>query len=175
MIVLTPRDYRVQPWANGRGTTTELARQDGAAGLDWRLSMAQVTEAGPFSIFPGIDRSLTVIDGPGFVLSGPQILQARPMQPVSFPGDVAIAAQVVTGPAVDFNVMWARDRYTACVTATPQARLSGEVIAVLAVDAGTITLDGQPRTLGRHDLVLARAGLSVAADTAILAVTLRRI
>ena len=94
------------PWANGRGVTVEMARVDGPDGLLWRLSMARVDEDGPFSIFPGITRNLTVITGPGFRLHGNGIdLTARPLSPVVFPGDVPIAAAGVMAPSEDFNVM----------------------------------------------------------------------
>ena len=37
--LLTAAEFRRLPWANGRGTTLELVRQDDAAGaLLWRLS-----------------------------------------------------------------------------------------------------------------------------------------
>jgi hypothetical protein len=84
----------------------ELARRDDAGGMVWRLSVAQVVEDGPFSRLPGIRRSLTVIEGPGFSLAGEGIaLRADPLVPVAFAGDIAIAAQGVTGPSRDFNVM----------------------------------------------------------------------
>lgn len=103
---LTPADYRTQPWANGRGQTVELARQDGPEGMLWRLSVATVAENGPFSRFPGIRRNLTVIDGPGFRIRGDGIdLDAAPLSPVAFPGDATVSAEGVTGPSRDFNVM----------------------------------------------------------------------
>jgi len=103
---LTSADYRVMPWANGRGTTTELIRVERDGTLDWRLSMAQVVEDGPFSRLPGIARNLTVIAGPGFDLVGPGLrLPARPKEPVAFSGDLDIRAEGVTAPSVDFNVM----------------------------------------------------------------------
>ncbi len=99
--IRTPADYRIMPWANGRGQTTELLREDGL-----RLSIATVTEDGPFSIFPGITRNLTVITGPGFRLQGDGIaLAAHPLIPVAFPGDMPIHATGVTAPSEDFNVM----------------------------------------------------------------------
>ena len=101
MILRRATDYRIMSWANGRGTTTELLREDGL-----RLSVATVTEDSPFSIFPGITRNLTVITGPGFRLHGNGIdLTARPLSPVVFPGDVPIAAAGVMAPSEDFNVM----------------------------------------------------------------------
>ena len=57
---LTKADYRTMPWANGLGQTVEMIRVEGDQGLLWRLSMASVVEDGDFSIFPGIERNLTV-------------------------------------------------------------------------------------------------------------------
>lgn len=104
--VLGPEDFRQMPWANGKGITTELARQDRDGRMLWRLSRASVVENGPFSIFLGVERNLTVLTGPGFDLSGGGIsLKARPFVPVAFPGDVPVAASAVSAASDDFNVM----------------------------------------------------------------------
>ncbi len=107
--LLTARDFTPMPWANGKGVTVELARSDAGGAMRWRLSRARVVENGAFSIFPGVERVLTVLTGPGFDLVGEGIaLQARPYGPVSFAGDVAVRAVGVTAPSDDFNVMTAR-------------------------------------------------------------------
>ena len=103
---MTRKDYSEMPWANGRGTTIEILRKARVDGqLLWRFSIATVPEDGPFSHFPDIERNLTVIDGPGFDLIGEISLRADLLQPVHFAGDITLAAQNVTGVAVDFNVM----------------------------------------------------------------------
>lgn len=107
---LGPADFRVMPWANGKGTTLELARADRDGRLLWRLSQAAVVEDGPFSRLPGIARNLTVISGPGFDLVGEgEALQARPWAPLAFSGGLALDATGVEGPSEDFNVMTAED------------------------------------------------------------------
>lgn len=106
---LTPADYRAMPWANGRGVTVEMLRVEGDGALKWRLSRASVVADGDFSVFPGVERNLTVISGPGFDLVGPLgVLPARPLVPLAFAGDVPVRAVGVTGPSDDFNVMTAR-------------------------------------------------------------------
>lgn len=151
---MTAADYRVMPWANGRGVTTELIRADRDGALDWRLSMAQVVEEGPFSRLPGVERNLTVIEGPGFDLVGPGVrLAARLLEPVAFSGDQQLAAVGVTGPSVDFNVMTAgRAAKVQVVRGAAVLQPAGAVLCVLALH-----MPG----LGRHDLLIAEAAVSV--------------
>jgi uncharacterized protein len=111
LIHLCPADYARQPWKNGRGCTTELWRLESEGRLLVRLSRAAVVEDGPFSVFPGIERNLTVLSGPGFRLTGGgHDFRCAPLEPVAFPGDVALEATETLGmPSDDFNVMTARD------------------------------------------------------------------
>ena len=53
------------PWRNGGGTTRELAAFPGATRWQWRISVADVVQAGPFSKFPGVSRWFAVLDGAG--------------------------------------------------------------------------------------------------------------
>ena len=169
---LTPADYTTMPWANGRGTTTELIRVDGAGGLLWRLSLASVVEDGPFSIFPGIERNLTVIAGPGFDLVGTGIaLQARALVPIAFPGDVALRAVGTLGATSDdFNVMTARSLPKPQVT----VEHGGAVLAVggtLCLFAlGPVAVNGTG--VARHDLVITAGGATVDGRWPVIAVRL---
>jgi len=168
MIHLTPADYKTMPWSNGKGVTVEMLRVDGEAGLKWRLSRASVVENGPFSIFPGIERNLTVITGPGFDLVGDQRLQARPLVPVAFAGDVAIAAEGVAAPSDDFNVMTARGLPLPEVSVLDDAAQlgAGGTLAIFALAAATV--NGQ--ALGRYDLVLTETAAQI--NGAVIAVRL---
>lgn len=160
---LTPSDYTRQPWRNGKGVTVELARADRDGALLWRLSMATVAEDGPFSIFPGVERNLTVLTGPGFRLAGDGIaLDCRPLRPVAFPGDIAVTATVAGGlPSTDFNVMTARALPLPQVTVSdgPLSLPAGGLLAVLALDGAQIG----DRALAPHDLILTEGPLSVTA------------
>lgn len=129
MIHLTPADYRSQPWKNGRGATVELLHlvdPDSGATL-LRLSRASVVEDGPFSLFPGIERNLTVLMGKGFHLHGPGIdLRCDPLVPVAFPGDVEIRVTGTNGlRSDDFNVMTARHLPRPEVTVIEGGSLAG--------------------------------------------------
>jgi environmental stress-induced protein Ves len=103
-------DIPPTPWANGLGKTREFLRRrtpDGA--LICRIAVADVTAPGPFSVLPGIDRTLVLIAGEGFELRcGEQLLTVRALEPVSFSGDEAFVADRVAGPSRDLNVMTGR-------------------------------------------------------------------
>jgi environmental stress-induced protein Ves len=65
MKILRASTHKAMPWKNGGGETAEIAVfPEGASMQDfgWRVSMAKVTENGPFSLFPDIDRTLSILE-----------------------------------------------------------------------------------------------------------------
>jgi len=117
MKIIRAKDCRTTPWKNGGGSTTEIAVAPAGASLDnfdWRISLAQVASDGPFSEFPGIDRTLAVVKGEGLVLSIGQhapLTLSRGSEPISFFGDVASSARLTAGEITDLNVMTRRRRF----------------------------------------------------------------
>ncbi|MRV73359.1 HutD family protein [Duganella sp. FT92W] len=103
------------PWKNGGGSTTEIAiAPQGATfdDFDWRISLATISQSGPFSTFAGIDRTLTLVSGPGVVLdvgNERQVALSEREPTVAFPGEDQVAATVSSGATTDFNVMTRRD------------------------------------------------------------------
>jgi uncharacterized protein len=95
------------PWKNGGGVTREIAALREHDKIIWRLSIADVSEDGPFSAFPGLTRILTVIDGSGIVLtSSDHAVDALFGAPVMFDGGEACESKLIDGPIRDFNVMF---------------------------------------------------------------------
>ncbi|HET6431398.1 HutD family protein [Dyella sp.] len=104
------------PWRNGQGVTREIAVMSPGAGMDdflWRVSLADVVGAAPFSRFPGVDRTIVLIDGAGFhmTLDGAQghDLTTR-CAPFAFPGEAEVAVALAGGATRDFNLMLRRGR-----------------------------------------------------------------
>lgn len=157
---LTPADYTVMPWANGKGTTIEMLKTAEGGRLEWRLSRASVVENGDFSIFPGVERNLTVLTGPGFDLVGDGLhLPARPLIPVAFAGDVPVRAEGVSAPSDDFNVMTDRALprpEVAVVTGTAQIPAGG-ILAVYALAVSQVN----GRTMAAQDLILTEDALHI--------------
>lgn len=170
MIHLTAKDHIRQPWKNGRGTTVELLHlRDPAGATLLRLSRASVVEDGPFSLFPGIERNLTVLSGPGFRLTGPGIdLGCKPLVPVAFPGDVPVtASETGGGPSDDFNVMTARSLPPPQVTVVPEGGLgAGGKLALYAL--GPCRVNGEGMESG--DLILTEGPADVTGAGPVIAV-----
>jgi len=105
------------PWKNGGGVTRELAIAPAGAGIDdfdWRISCAQVASGGAFSAFPGVDRSLAVLDGAGLRLDfagGAPVALGAACAPLQFAGEQPVTAALLDGPVGDFNVMTRRARW----------------------------------------------------------------
>lgn len=116
MTVLIPyASLEPQLWKNGGGSTTEIAVAPPGAGFDgfdWRISLATIAQDGPFSVFPGIDRTLALVEGPGasLELDGDTVFALSEDEPViEFPGEAQVVA-TIAGPTTDFNVMTRRSR-----------------------------------------------------------------
>ncbi|PLC02138.1 histidine utilization protein HutD [Variovorax sp. RO1] len=103
---------RAMPWKNGGGTTQEIASWPPSAGLDsfgWRVSIATIASAGPFSVFPGVERQIMLLEGDGvrlFTHDGRVSHRLDvPHRPFVFSGDDPIDCTLLGGASNDFNVM----------------------------------------------------------------------
>jgi environmental stress-induced protein Ves len=149
--ILRAADRTAIPWKNGGGVTREIAGGPPGAGMGdfaWRVSLADVAAGGPFSVFPGVDRILTMVEGAGMDLTldgiGPRLVDTRYL-PQHFPGDVPTDCRLLEGPVVNLNVMHRRGAAAAHVEV-----VRGDV-PIGAPEAGTriaIPLEG-PAVLHR--------------------------
>ena len=104
-------EHRAMPWANGLGTSYEVASDRNADGeWTWRVAIAPVVVDGQFSSLPGVNRELLVIEGNGMVLEvGGESVECWPGRVVRFSGDSTTFARLVDGPVVDLGLMTVRD------------------------------------------------------------------
>ena len=111
MRVIRPSEYRVMPWKNGGGVTTEIFASPPAGDFDWRVSIAKVNGDGPFSTFFGYERHIMTLAGKGMTLDieGRGKFTLEPLRPFSFSGDVQVIGSLLQGSVLDFNLMVRRD------------------------------------------------------------------
>ncbi|MFF4831147.1 HutD family protein [Streptomyces sp. NPDC001315] len=164
MTVLLPAAGRAAvAWKNGGGVTREIAASPPGAGMDafaWRVSLAEVAADGPFSAFPEVERTLTLVEGAGMDLTvgGRRRLVDTRYVPQDFPGDVPTDCRLLGGPVVNFNVMWRRGA-AAPTVAVVRGRLSLRAAHALIVALGEGEGEGEGADvagvrLGRHDALL---------------------
>jgi environmental stress-induced protein Ves len=116
MSIIRLRDCHATPWKNGMGRTRELAVHPAGAGMDdflWRVSVADVDSAAPFSAFAGIDRYIALLQGAGFTMTlddGRVHALTTPFAPFAFAGEAQVTVQLQDGPTRDFNLMLRRER-----------------------------------------------------------------
>ncbi len=132
-------------WRNGAGRKADIA-----AGPDWLVGFAWLDADAPFSDYAGNDRTITLIEGPGFTLdfgpSRPALIARRPHIPSTFDGGWLARCRVPDGPCMVLNAMTARAAWTHSVTVAPAAAIptpSPGGAAFLVVLEGSVTIDGQ--------------------------------
>jgi environmental stress-induced protein Ves len=192
MRIIRASEYRRMPWKNGGGETVEIAISPSDASLDafdWRVSMAHVASSGPFSRFPGVDRTLAVLAGAGIrlhVAGSDSVSLVRETPPFTFSGDEPASAELIDGPIDDLNAMTRhashRHRLARIAALTPvRLRREGDILLVMAREAAvTAEIAGRAHRLAAGDTLLldrpdeARLELTPDAPAELYAIDLER-
>jgi uncharacterized protein len=165
MCLIPAGSFRRMPWKNGGGETVEIAVSPVGAtvdSFDWRISMARVDAPGPFSLFPGVDRTLAVIEGAVLELrfEGDRIVTLSPdSEPVTFPADIPVSAEIPAGRITDLNVMTKRTRVRHALQ-----RMNAGTAATLYSDGDemlVLVLGADCTVTGSSDVLVAAAGDAV--------------
>ncbi len=161
MRIIRREDYRRMPWKNGQGMTEEIlcfpVGRDSVR-FDWRLSIAHVGADGPFSLFPGVDRTIALLEGNGLLLDLPEdrtVTLTGTGDPFSFPGEWPVAGRNLEGPTIDLNVMTRRGHFRHAMTRrtlqTSQSLQAAEYTLLVATAAIRVEIDGRWSQLDRFD------------------------
>ncbi len=189
MKLLRAAAHKRMPWKNGGGETVEIAVFPEDAGLgdfDWRVSMATVTSDGPFSIFEGVDRTLTILSGAGMALGidgKPAVHLTSSKAPLAFAADVPVEATLTDGPISDLNVMTRRGLYghrveRLTIEAHHTFSSVGEDRILLACDHGlSVVWNGQSADLAPQDAILLEdeAAITLRGHGTVIAISFERL
>lgn len=126
LALIAAADAPATPWRNGGGLTRELFTWPAtASGAPWqlRISVADITQDGPFSTFAGIDRWFAVLQGAGVRLGLPigERVLTPDSAPVQFAGEDAPGCTLLRGPTRDLNLMAQRAAGQAVMQRVEQA------------------------------------------------------
>jgi hypothetical protein len=168
MRIIRQSSFVAVPWKNGGGVTHEAIRvpPDGDS-FDWRVSVARIDAAGPFSEFAAYHRFMVLLKGAGVVLkfSGGPAPQVRALRSVGdmqeFDGGLATHCELEDGPCVDLNLMVSKRLRGVRARVEPlqerrSFRLAGhDSMLVFPIDAGVeLARGGTTDQLGPWDLAL---------------------
>ena len=176
MKVIPFTDLKAVPWKNGLGITREIAVEPRGATMEdflWRVSIADVDTASPFSRFPGIDRTIVLLEGDGFTMTLDGVREhalTTPCLPFSFAGEVAVEVTLAGGATRDFNLMVRRGEAVGAVDVMhgPATLDIGGDVALLYLAQGEASGDGRPLRAG--DSVLGPGHMALARDATALLV-----
>lgn len=173
MKLLTSQDYRKTPWKNGRGITEDvLLLPPGSSHEDFdiRISRAPIVDESLFSVFPGIDRTITRLGENPLTLcfaDGSETELAY-LSPVSFDSALAPASRLPAGASRVMNVMTRRGRWRSKVSVLREnsARLEIPVGGMVVVHAalGACTVAGNRVAEGQTAIVDDMTNVPVAVD-----------
>ncbi len=108
MILLPRAAYRRSAWKNGGGVTREIIRVPAEGDFEWRLSVAEIAQSGPFSDFSGYSRTMVLLAGDGLTLrasGGVSEGLTTPGDLIQFDGAVHMHCDLADGPCTDLNLM----------------------------------------------------------------------
>lgn len=178
--------YDRRPWNNGGGMTRDVWLYPQAASpvdFDIRVSLASIETDGPFSAFPAIDRTITLVGGSSFILDfdGKREQRIGFLQPFSFDSEQTPSSRLDDGGASAFNVMSRRASWSHEVSIIQgggrlDVPLPEDAIAVChAVQGSWGVSAGEAVTAGARDSVIVQreASMQLEADrmaTAVMAV-----
>lgn len=114
--VIPANEYQRERWKNGAGWTRQIVRVPDCDDWDWRLSIAEIESDAPFSLFPGIERELVLLQGNGLRLrfgNGAVTELQPPHGRIRFAGEEALSGELLDGTTHDFNLMWRKERISA--------------------------------------------------------------
>ncbi|HEY4091090.1 MAG TPA: HutD family protein [Luteibacter sp.] len=173
MKIIRFDELKAVPWKNGLGITRELAVEPAGASMDnfaWRVSIADVDTASPFSTFPGIDRTIVLLEGAGFtmLLDGErEHALTTLLEPFAFPGEAKVDVRLAGGATRDFNLMVRRG-----VGAAKLEVLQGpgefEAVKIAYIARGSGHADGHP--IGAGDSIVDPTRITLDNGTQALAI-----
>ena len=148
-------EHAQMPWANGRGTSFEVARGPGDPWA-WRVAIAPVIEPGPFSSLAGVDRELAVMEeAPLSVVIDGEVTLVRRGEVARFSGDAHVTCSLPKGPTRDCGLMVRRGFGSGSMSVVSGGSVGARVI--VALEESVVENAGSSARLSSGDALIGEA------------------
>lgn len=178
MNIIRKTELQEGRWRNGMGVSWDIASDPPASeDFGWRFAIARIDQDVPFSLYPGVDRIFTLLDGNGLDLDfegRPSLSVDSPFVPHPYPCDVPTFCRLRSGTCRALNLFMRRGVWQASVDILSTAADLGHdgPILIFAL-AGGGTVNGERLAVG--DACIAEGEVSVETDGVIYAARLSRV
>ena len=177
MQILTPESSRSMPWANGLGSTLEIAtdahsHHAQSDSWTWRLSVADVPNRAHFSKFPGVDRWIACLHGDGMRINRSNVWTTLPNSgdALSFAGEEMVTGDPIGTNVRDVNWFLYRNRWQGGMRVhreTGSTIAEGEIVVIHAFSASagpTIRCEGQSVKISTGHTLITSARVIIESD-----------
>jgi hypothetical protein len=135
------------PWKNGGGFTQELLTWPQGDTWQLRISLASIDSSGPFSIFMGVQRTFTVIEGKLTLIIGSDVhTLCHTDFPLTFDGSTSCQAQLISLKAQALNVM----TQSSCITKVSRLNAGEYLSCQDSQHLALFALDDSKVDIGNH-------------------------
>lgn len=163
--ILCLKDYKRLTWNNPVGYSDEIARNEESTDLyefNWRIAIDDIVQDGPFTVFPGYTRIMSVLEGSNMqvVFNGVYENIIQTYDYVRCEGEMLGVGTLLSGPIRDLNLLYNNERYTGHfqwlqLSEVRDFTSDAEVIAIFsAIPTLTAIVNNSPETLKLHDTLL---------------------
>ena len=165
------------PWANGLGTTIEIAtdrdsRHSQSIPWTWRLSIADVPNRAAFSIFAGVDRWIACLHGKGMRIERNGDCEEIPNSgdALSFAGEEMVIGDPIGASVRDVNWFLHRNHWQGGMRVhreTGSTIVEGEIVVIHGVSASTgstIRSQGQSIKIATGHTLITSARVIIESD-----------
>ncbi len=177
MQILTPESSRSMPWANGLGSTLEIAtdahsHHAQSDSWTWRLSVADVPTRADFSKFPGVDRWIACLHGDGMRIERSSVWTTLPNSgdALSFAGEEIVTGDPIGPNVQDVNWFLRRNCWQGGMRVhreTESTIVEGEIVVIHGVSASTgstIRSQGQSIKIATGHTLITSARVIIESD-----------
>lgn len=145
-VVIRSQSFQKVLWKNGKGSTTQMLINPADCDFSkdpfvYRLSSARVEGDGPFSVFNGMDRFLSILNDESMKISigEKEEIELKKGAVVKFSGDEVVESKLTGGAVLDLGLIYDR-KFVKALFYVNEISKSSKYEKCTALNKGTLLL-----------------------------------